>query len=111
MSASGSLLPPLPYKPDERGDVPVDLLDTKLRMNPKSHNIEHCFIFGIPGIEEGVFTYRGNLEACTDVMNLLHSGRFKVGYKSLKVTSLKGDSTTSLEMLFKEQSLEAVPER
>ena len=113
LSASGSILPPLPYEPADREKLPIDTEDTNPKKNPKTDDIEHCLLFGVPGIDDGVFTYRGNLEACTDVMNLLHSGKFKVGYKPLP-SSLppKAESKTSLELLFSEkQSLESIPER
>ena len=111
MSASGSILPPLPYTPSERGKLELDLQDTALRKNPETDEIEHCVIFGIPGVDDGVYTYRANLESCTEILNLLHSGKFKVGYKRLRPGSVHGDSRSSLEMLFTQPSLESIPER
>ena len=113
-SASGSILPPLPYEPAERATLHIDLGDTKSYKNPDTDEIEHCVIFGVPGIDEGVYTYRGNLTACSEVIQLLHSGKFKVGYKRLRPQSVQGGSQTSLERLFSQpsqQSLESIPER
>ena len=111
MSASGSLLPPLPYKPSDKTKLNIDIEDTASRKNPATDEIEHCMIFGMPGVDEAVYTYRGNLDSCTEVLNLLHSGKFKVGYKALRPKSTRGESQTSLELLFASQpSLDLIPE-
>ena len=82
LSASGSYLPPLLYLPGECDmPIPLDLLEATARKNPETNQIEHCFLFGIPGVEDGIFTYRGDITACTEVVNILHSGKFKIGYK------------------------------
>ena len=108
---SGSILPPLPYTPKERGAIQLDMDDVKSTKNPETQEIEHSILFGIPGIDAEVNNYHGNLEACTEVINLLHSGKIKLGYKTLHPSSIHSDSRTSLEILFTEASLQSIPER
>ena len=117
LSASGSILPPLPYTPEEGGAFGKKI--PKKAKKPKGEDLKgkiHTIVFGIPGVDEGIFTYRGGYDAVVDVLDILHGGRFEVGYKVMTGRQMHADtpadSRSSLEILFSDrQSLQSIPEQ